>query len=187
LGATWKGVSLTVGFRSHLPSDESVRLPCRRRHHRIRNHMRKTAITEETTPAAAPTPALKAVVCVSGFEVPRICWLVGVAVLVDPVPVVEARFTLESDIAALDVELLEACELKPELVSDAVEVIESVEDVDTVAVADELCAAELDAAVDAVLVCCSPTTPMIVCAVPSETWNVFSPVLQSHIPSALSG
>jgi hypothetical protein len=140
--------------------------------------MRKPAITEKTTPAAAPTPALKAIVCVSGVEVLRICWFVGVAVPVDPVPVAEAGFTVESDLAVLDVELLEACELKPELVSDAVddllleeavEIIESAEDVDTVAAVDELCAAELDAAADAVLVCCSPTMPMIVCAVPSET------------------
>jgi hypothetical protein len=148
--------------------------------------MRKPAITEKTTPAAAPIPALKAIVCVSGVEVPRICWFVGVAVLVDPVPVAETRFTVESDLAVLDVESLEACELKPELVSDAVD-DSLLEDVDAIEVADELCAGELDAAVDAVLVCCSPTTPMIVCAVPSETWNVPSPVLQSHIPSALSG
>lgn len=185
-----------MGFRSHLPSDESEPLLCRRRHHRIRNHIKKPAITEKTTPAAAPTPALKAIVCVSGVELPRICWFVGVAVLVDPVPVVEARFDVEADPAVPDVELLEACELKPELLSDAiddslleeaVEIIESVEDVDMATTADELCAAELDAAVDAVLVCCSPTTPMIVCAVPSETWNVPLPVVQSHIPSALSG
>lgn len=44
-----------------------------------------------------------------------------------------------------------------------------VETVETVAAADELCAAELGATMDPVLVCCSPTTPMIVCAVPSET------------------
>jgi hypothetical protein len=105
--------------------------------------MRKPAITEKTTPTAAPTPALKAIVCVSGVEVPRICWFVGVAVLVDSVPVAEARFAVEAEVAVLDVELLEACELKPE----------SVEDVDTAVAVDELCAAELDAAVDAVLVC----------------------------------
>jgi hypothetical protein len=109
-----------------------------------------------TTPAATPTPALKAIVCVSGIGVSRICWFVGIDVLADPVPVVEAR--------------LEACELlleAPLICVEVVEIIEAEEDVDTAA--DELCAAELGATMDPVLVCCSPTMPMIVRAVPSET------------------
>jgi hypothetical protein len=118
--------------------------------------MRKLKATVATTPAAAPTPALKAIVCVSGIGVSEICWFVGRAVLADPVLVVEAR--------------LEACDLlleEPLVCVEVVEIIETVDDVDTAA--DELCAAELGATTSPVLVCCSPTTPMIVCAVPSET------------------
>ena len=40
---------------------------------------------------------------------------------------------------------------------------------------------------DPVLVCCITAIPMIVCAVPSVTWNVPFPVLQSQVPSALFG
>lgn len=77
--------------------------------------------------------------------------------LEDAIPVVEATFSGEAD-----VEMLEEWEFKGEVEDDI-----GVAEVDeTVADADELCAAEFETAV---LVCCSPTTPMMVCAVPSET------------------
>ncbi len=161
----------------------------------------------KTTPAAAPTPALKAVVCVrvSGF-----CWFVWLAALLDPVLVVGTRFVVDADRVALDIETLEDFELVVELgndkddetrletaevigVDDDFDDIETLEAVDTekslerVPAADELGAAELGATIDPVLVCSRPTTPMIVCAVPSETWNAPFPVSQLHIPSVMSG
>jgi hypothetical protein len=78
-------------------------------------------------------------------------------VLEDAAPAVEAIFVVETD-----VEMLEEWEFEGE-VDDDIGVAEVDE---TVVVADELCAAEFETAV---LVCCSPTTPMMVCAVPSET------------------
>jgi hypothetical protein len=154
------------------------------------NHATRHAMMTNATPAAAPTPALKAVVFVVGMlEEAGICWPVRLAALADPVVVVESELVLDALLAALDIVILEDSELDAEVGSDVtddglllevllaaaevVDIMEAVKAVETietvVAGADELCAAELGATTDPVLVCCSPTTPIIVCAVPSET------------------
>jgi hypothetical protein len=114
--------------------------------------------------------------------------------LPEPVVVVEAKVASDVLLALLDAEMLEDVKLEAEVESDVMDddmlleaLLAAVEGVELAVVAGELCAAELGNTTDPVLVCCSPTTPMMVCAVPSETWNVPSPVLQSHVPSALSG
>jgi len=178
----------------------------RRRQAKIPHTARAKMITA-ATPAAAPTPALKAIVCVTGLLVSS--WPVWLVTLADPVAVVEATSFVDALLAELDVVMLEDSEVEAGVMDDGVPlealfvapegteviltvdssetVVEAIETVPTVdTAADELCVAELSTT-DPVLVYCSPTTPMIVCAVPSETWNVPFPVLQSHIPSALSG
>jgi hypothetical protein len=170
-----------------LPSDPFL---ARHRRQAMMNHATRHAMMTNATPAAAPTPALKAVVFVVGMlEEAGICWPVRLAALADPVVVVESELVLDALLAALDIVILEDSELDAEVGSDVtddglllevllaaaevVDIIEAVKAVETietvVAGADELCAAELGATTDPVLVCCSPTTPIIVCAVPSET------------------
>lgn len=114
--------------------------------------------------------------------------------LADLVLVGEAEVVEDPDLTAPDVAMLEERELELdiEVGSDVVDdlllgITETVGDIDLVEAADGFCADELGTPIEAVLVCCSPTTPMIVCAIPSETWKVPFPVLQSHFPSALSG
>jgi hypothetical protein len=170
------------------------------------HHVTRHAMMTKATTAATPTPALKAVVCVAGLLESRICWPVWLDSLPSPVVDVEGELVVDALLAALDVVMLEDLEVEAEAMDDgmllealltALEVIDTVDNIETVVestetvgiaetVADGDCAAEF-VATDPVLVCCSPTTPMIVCAVPSETWNVPFPVLQSHIPSTLSG
>jgi hypothetical protein len=123
------------------------------------------AMMAKTTPAAAPTPALNAVLCVTGVEVSRICWFVGLAVLEEPVPVAGATLVVEPDLAEVNVEMLEDWELDGEY-EDDIGLADVDGSVDTVTATEELCVAEFDSAI---LVYWSPTTPMIVCAVPSET------------------
>jgi hypothetical protein len=101
--------------------------------------------------------------------------------------VVEAKLLVDALPTAPDVVTLEEIEFEKLLVVlKAVEVIDAAEVVETVLADGEDCPAELGTTYP-VLVYCSPVTPIIVCAVPSETWNVPAPVLQLQVPSALSG
>lgn len=88
------------------PLDASL---ARRRRHAIMLHTIRPAMIAKATPAAAPTPALKAIVCVTGvLEV----WL---AALADSVVVVEAELAVDALPAALGVVMLEDSELEVEV------------------------------------------------------------------------
>lgn len=132
-------------------------------------------------PAVTPTPTLNAVDSVAGI----LAWFVWLVTLASPLLAVEVDNAADVDITVLDDCGFEVEADELGLTTEPVLVI-----TDPVLVITEpvlVITEPVLVITGPVLVCCSPTTPIMVCAVPSETSNIPFPVLQLHVPSALSG